>query len=355
MGKKAIVTLSVLFFYFLIFLLSAVTAAGSFASHIDPNRFAPAGYAGAAIPFLLPVCLLVALWGGIRKKRWALFPLAAVLFNLSYLASVLRYSGKKPEEGAVLKIATYNIHSFNGEKTGFSARQIAGFLEKEAIDAVCFQEFNGNRFLALDSLYRIFSRYPYRYVPLLPGNRTRLALFSRYPLTDSLFIPFPETDNCGLYADLQVRGKTVRIFNVHLQTTGLSQGQARLNKEKVYYTDEEKISALGQMGTSLLDNSRIRARQAETIRASVRRSPHPVVLCGDFNDTPASYTYRYLQDGLKDGFKTSGNGYQYTFNGFFRLLRLDYIFYSAGLKGKNYRSVHLPWSDHNPVVAEIGI
>lgn len=355
MGKKAIVKLSVLFFYFLIVLLSVATAAGSFASHIDPNRFAAAGYAGPAIPFLIPVCLAAALWGGIRKKKWALLPLAAVLFNLNYLGAVVRYTGKKRDGGAAFKIATYNVHSFNGEKTGFSARQIARFLEEEAIDAVCFQEFNGNRFLPPDSLYRIFSRFPYRYVPLLPGNRTRLALFSRYPVTDSLFIPFPATDNCGLYADVSVHGKTVRIFNVHLQTTGLSQGQAHLAEEKVYYTDEEKIAAVGRIGASLLDNSKIRARQAGTIRAAVRRSPHPVVLCGDFNDTPASYTYRYLQNGLNDGFKTSGNGYQYTFNAFCRLLRLDYIFYSDGLKGRKYRSVHLPWSDHNPVVMQLVI
>ena len=38
----------------------------------------------------------------------------------------------------------------------------------------------------------------------------------------------------------------------------------------------------------------------------------PVILCGDFNDTPASYTYRTVKGDLTDGFRDCGSGFGYT-------------------------------------------
>ena len=43
-----------------------------------------------------------------------------------------------------------------------------------------------------------------------------------------------------------------------------------------------------------------RASQVEIIQEYVRRSPYPVILCGDFNDTPVSYTMGTLTNELKD-------------------------------------------------------
>ncbi len=353
MGKKAVSHLIYFIEILVTLTISIITIIGAFSSHADPNHYPIIAYIGLVLPGLLLLSLLLAFYWGIRKKVWIVLPFLAILANFEYVNSVVHFSTKKEVTGKTLKIATYNIHSFNKESTGFSAKQIARYMEKEKIDVLCFQEFNGNNKFPNDSLLQVYKNYPYRYIPHLPGRDTRIAIFSKYPLIDSLFIPFPKSINCGMWADILVEGKRIRIFNVHMQTTALNQNQYKMKKEQVYYTDEEKIQAMEELNISLIHNMQIRARQAQLMRSLMDTTSYPMLLCGDFNDTPASYVYNQLKGPLSDGFKTCGNGYQYTFRKLQKLLRIDFIFHSPELKGLQYESPSLPWSDHNPVIMKI--
>ena len=99
-----------------------------------------------------------------------------------------------------------------------------------------------------------------------------------------------------------------------------------------------------------------RATQTYVISHYAKTSPYPVLLCGDFNSIPSSYTYHHLRKTLKDGFRTAGNGYMYTYRYAKRMLRIDYIFHSPSLKGIEYYSPDLALcSDHNPVIMEVEI
>lgn len=355
MGKRAALSLISFFFILITILVSAVTIAGAFAPYTDPNDHPLMGYIALGLPVLLLVNTVLFFYWLIRKKKQMLIPLIALLANSSYLTAVFHYSPIVRPETETLTVATYNIHSFNKEKTGFSAKQIARYMENEKTDILCFQEFNGNIHFPLDSLIRAFDRYPYRYIPVLPDRHTRIAVFSRYPIADSLFVSFPGTDNCALYVDILVRKRTIRLFNVHMQTTDMSRTERQLARNEVYFDKEDRIKALGTIRNTLLGNMQKRASQANTMHRLIEKSPYPVLVCGDFNDTPASYTYRTLKGNLSDGFQSCGKGYQHTFRGLFKLLRIDYIFHSPEIKAVRYVSPSLKWSDHNPVIMEIEI
>ena len=60
-----------------------------------------------------------------------------------------------------------------------------------------------------------------------------------------------------------------------------------------------------------------RAKQADLIEASINTSPYPVIVCGDFNDTPCSYAYNTISTTLKDAFVESGNGFGRSYIGAF--------------------------------------
>lgn len=49
------------------------------------------------------------------------------------------------------------------------------------------------------------------------------------------------------------------------------------------------------------------------IRAVIDSTHYPVIVAGDFNDTPSSYTYRRLKGDMTDGFRAVGNGFGGTF------------------------------------------
>src|SRR3546814_17855052 len=70
-----------------------------------------------------------------------------------------------------------------------------------------------------------------------------------------------------------------------------------------------------------------RAGQAETVAGLVSESPYPVVVCGDFNDTPMSYAYQTIRSkGLQSSFGKKGSGYSITYAGAFPNFKIEHIF-----------------------------
>jgi len=98
-----------------------------------------------------------------------------------------------------------------------------------------------------------------------------------------------------------------------------------------------------------------RANQAESIAAHVHRSPYPVIVCGDFNDSPVSYTYRIMRHDLNDAFVESGSGFGNTYLGKFPSYRIDYILLNKKFNVFNYRTPKLNLSDHYPVLCRMSL
>ena len=94
---------------------------------------------------------------------------------------------------------------------------------------------------------------------------------------------------------------------------------------------------------------RKRAEQARTVRAEIEKSPYPVILCGDFNDTPSSYTYHKVAQKLEDAFVEAGNGMGKTYAGIFPSFRIDYIFHDTIFSANQFRTIKADYSDHYPV------
>ena len=102
--------------------------------------------------------------------------------------------------------------------------------------------------------------------------------------------------------------------------------------------------------------NRLRVEQTQLVLDHIQKSPHPVVVCGDFNDAPLSFIYRKFSNILKDGFFEKGNGFSFSYRGNIPFLRIDYIFTSPTLSFQEYQTVRtLTYSDHYPVVARIGV
>ena len=318
MGRKGVFCL--LYFLAVVFtgLLLAAAVLSWRASFVSPEQ----GGFWATIALLLPVVLLANLaalvWWLIRR-RWivALMPLAALLLNMGYVSSMIQL----PD---------------------FNAPAVAEMMRHEQVDVLCLQEFLDDGEFPADSIGALFSRRMPYFVS--EGNG---AVASRYPILDCKYVRFPDTSNDYLRADLLVEGDTLRIFSVHLQTSGIAQLRRRFQKD--YNREAPVDSMLGAVDR----NSRIRAAQVREIRAETDASPYPVILAGDFNDTPSSYTYREMKGALTDGFRRCGNGYGGTFRYLGGLLRIDYVFYDDTFECVRYYMPSEVVSDHKVVIAEL--
>lgn len=344
MGRKAV--------SFLLLNLSIVLTVGlvvlavvcRYASFVSPEQ----GRIWLQLAFATPVVLLVngiALIFWLFKRRWsvALLPLVAFVVNFDFVTAMIQPPRWGDEPHSELTVATLNVHAFQQyevhEQTVWA---VCNLMRREAVDVICLQEFVPSRENPVDSILAAFGRFwPYCV------QEGAMAVLSRYPIRDREYLLFPDSQNSYLRADVEAGAHTVRIVSVHLQTSGISMMQTRYLKD---YGERMPVDVMFDL---LENNGRMRARQARAIHEMIDRSEMPLVLAGDFNDIPSSYTYRTLSEGLTDGFRSNGSGYGGTYRYFKGLLRIDYIFYNDYFEGTGYRILREKVSDHKPVVAKL--
>lgn len=344
-------------------ILAGFTLAGAFACNVSPDSSALFPFISLLLPGLLLINLAVAIYWTVRWRYWVFIPLISILVNWQYMSCIFQFplftSSSQPMVNipaytpGILTVATYNVDSFRRESSGYTCKNIAGFMKDISADILCFQEFGINSYFNMDSLKIAFAEWPYSYVPAAPNgeNLLQLAVFSRYPISNEQLITYPESNNCSLWCDIEINGRIIRLFNNHLQTTEVTRNRNKLVKELQKDDTERTTRALFRLAESLDNNFRKRAAQANVIGQLIATSPHSTLVCGDFNSLPSSYTYDKMKGGkLKDGFQTCGHGYMYTFRYFKHLLRIDYIFHSPELQGEDFFSPNIDFSDHNPVV-----
>ena len=81
----------------------------------------------------------------------------------------------------------------------------------------------------------------------------------------------------------------------------------------------------------LMESMVKRAPEAEAVHRYVEahKDRYPVVVCGDFNDTPISYTRHTIAQGLTDCFAEAGCGLGLSYNRKGFNFRIDHIFCSS--------------------------
>ncbi|MDR0415185.1 MAG: endonuclease/exonuclease/phosphatase family protein [Prevotellaceae bacterium] len=349
--------------------LTVLSAAGLILSdlsvYVSPERVWFLPFFGLLFaPLLLLNFALLLLWAILR--RWALLlPLAVVLLNIGFVRTLVQLppdkknATLKPE----LKLLSYNVNLFG---IGYvysdisTYAQVAGFMNHEKFDVACLQEFHTRSEAESERQFaQRLSGLPHRHVHYSAtrrGRRFGLATFSRFPIVNRGNIEFPNTANAAIFTDVVLSaGDTLRVYNVHLQSVRLGDRERDLlQDERSWYGGRQDYSrvlrsASGKLRIAFL----IRARQVDALSQHMRRSPHAVVVCGDFNDTPISYTYHTMRGNLCDAFTEAGRGLMSTFVSLIPSFRIDYILYSSRFTAATCYCPNLSCSDHYPVVCRL--
>ena len=257
-----------------------------------------------------------------------------------------------------LRIMTYNVMGFGWYAKKKDAFAILKNIREQHPDIICLQEYLArydDKFKIMDTLIH---RYGYKYYQehtvVKSGKNYYFgeAVFSKIPLNNYKGIPFHNSlTNGAFYVDVPWGKDTVRLINVHFQSFSL--------KPREY--NWEDTSSIGKLSRfQLLKISLYKMRKAfrkksfqtDEVRKIVDASPFPVILCGDFNDTPLSYTYSKLTETLEDAFLATNNGLGTTYAGNLPYLRIDYILHDKKLKA-TYTHVRGKFaSDHYPLLCD---
>jgi endonuclease/exonuclease/phosphatase family metal-dependent hydrolase len=332
------------------------------------------------VPLWLALVALLVLYWLRRSWRVALLPLAALLLAWPqvqrglplHLGSALQPAlgeGRAPKHQALntLRLLSYNVRIFNvysqlRQLDPTAPAKAIGWLAASPADVLCLQEYYqepaGTR--SVDGkLFRVGERlgpgsgregFISKTLTNGAGAEFGLAIFSRLPIVGRGEISFGRlTQNHAMWVDVAGpgRGDTVRIFNTHLQSMSLDEGDIVAAGSSRAGFRRKGRSLLGRFARG----AAARAWQADTLLAHVRRSPYPVLLAGDLNDLPYSYAYSQLASELQNAWATVGLGLGNTYHG--RLppvLRIDQQFAGPQWRVLGCR-VHteIPYADHFPV------
>lgn len=309
--------------------------------------------------------VLVWLWRRSRKFLVSLFLILVGIGNAFSIVEPGWFTTQPPDNTRYvtpIKFMSFNVRLFdlyNWFHNQETRNNIFQFLREESPDIVCFQEFYTSesakqRFRNRDTLVRVLGT-PYSHVEytisLRGTDHWGIATYSKYPIVGQKAVRFrSKSGNIFIYTDIKVGDDTLRVYNAHLESIRFHKEDYRfienLGKDEV---DQDELAG----GLNILRRLRLafrkRASQVETIHSHIQTSPYPVVLCGDFNDTPVSYTVNILSDDLKDAFRESGKGFGKTYSGSFPSFRIDYIFHDKTLKSFGYKTHHSQLSDHFPI------
>lgn len=350
-------------FHWLLMLINlgaALLLAGGFLSrYIPPEKAWPLAFLGLVFPALVLVNLLFLAFWLIRFKKPFWISLLALVIVYPALTSTLQIFRKEklPAPVEQVSVMSYNVRLFDvfqwsgQENTGEDLLRFAG---ESGTDVLCFQEFMTNQSSALNltRIKNMLPDNPYAYVDYNYQAYQRkhgLAIFSRYPVLSGEKGQFPGTRNMYIYADILFPFDTVRVINAHLESIHLNTRQYNLIDS--LQVNQGNWQEIYRIVSNIREAFSKRAEQVALLKQEVANSPHPVILLGDFNDTPVSFAYQQLRKGLKDSFIESGHGLGTTYKQFLLPLRIDYLLHSSDLHAAAHEVLDVGFSDHKPVRA----
>lgn len=328
------------------------------AVHISPGDFVLPAYFGLAYPYLLLLNILMVLIWAMLLRFEAFISVAVIALGLTHFSNYINLVKPSGTKEGSFKVLSYNVRLFNyfENKSGNgSERRITDYIKTQDADIICLQEYfsMGNPDDLERTIKSILGGKYESHIKLIRWKKNRaygIATFSRFPIVNRGEVIHPGSSSLTIFTDILVGSDTFRIYNNHLESFRLKRMERSL-VEEMTADDNETMDEFKALSVSLKKGFVKRSLQAQVVKDHISRSEYPVIVAGDFNDTPVSYTYRKIRKGLNDSFVTSGYGAGFTYKGNYPPNRIDYILYDNALINIHFDILKVKYSDHYPIIA----
>ena len=336
-------------------LLLIFSCYGSMAAPI--GRWPFASLSGLAFPFLyLFNFVFLVLWL-LTWKKGSLIPIVTILIclfpTLKYFP--LHFLKADKVQDPYITIVTYNTEGFgmDDNKDWTTNNPVLMYTLDLNADIVFLQEASKDVMKKAAGEKKIKALYPH--IQTAPGS-SDMACFSKYPIIKNESISFENSGNGCQYLRILIGGDTLAVYNCHLQSNQLKETEISEYHQFIKNpTDSTHYKASKKVLKNLLESTSQRAGQARLIADRARsETAKYLIVCGDFNDTPLSYSYRVFNRFMNDAYAKSGVGMGITYHEHRLYYRIDHIFCS-----RNITPLYT-WidriqkdSDHYPVISKI--
>jgi endonuclease/exonuclease/phosphatase family metal-dependent hydrolase len=337
---------------------------------LPAGKFWIIAFLGLIFPLLFVIVCLFFIGWLLARSRWCIVSLLALAASWQQVSAFAGFNPKRDfvqaKGDTTLRVLTWNVSSWGESSKNKNERMHAlplmlDIVKAQNADVLCFQEFwdtegRDSRYSNIRELGKM--GYPYSYfantVVANIIHKTGVAIFSRFPISDTMKFTYGSNDFAEhlISADILFNGKKLRLFTTHLQSVRFD-GPEYSAISKIKRTDKSGLKDSRTILRKLRNGYRFRETQAQLVRRKLSESPFPVIICGDFNDVPNSYTYFTIRADLQDVFLEKGSGLGRTFQYLFPTLRIDYILAARQFEVQQFNRLNVPYSDHYPVVADL--
>lgn len=365
MSKKEIGGKKTFFRRLLIFLVAVfafialiATALCAINPYISPAAFVWTSYFGLAFwVILFADVFLFALLLFMKARRSLIISCVALIIAVP---GFMRSCSVKKEtfDPGNIKIMSYNVANFRDVTDASGTREmveasVIQLIKEERPDIVCLQEGGAwpnekadDFGVKIGCKYHSVNRFSHR------GN----IIFSKFPLEDDEYTEMFNATGAAGFVKLVKAGSLGRFYlqNTHLQSYNIT-------KDEIEYLGNtrnlvENSSKGKSVISKLKDGFVARTKDTKIIVGNLPENNIPIIICGDFNDTPLSYTYQQMKKvGLNDAFLESGHGIGKTYCGKLPLLRIDYFWHDENVKVFTFKTIRKNMSDHYPIVATFNV
>lgn len=329
------------------------------AQFIPPYKILPPAFVGLAFIWIWLANLILVLLLVIFRIKFSFPGILLLMCTLPFASHHFRFSEKSNIPENSIKILSFNIQNLgsnfgNAFKDELVADSIFKFINSVDADIICLQEFTStskdtNEFI--NNFTKSVKTENYFFQKYSPNSKkTRglrgLITASKYKMINTNSLIY-DSRYFGTYSDIVIKSDTIRVFNFHLQTTNVKQLDIDLVNNPIQTKEAQKKSKSLYRKMGIGFNKR--ARESQIAKNAMNESPYPIIVCGDFNDTPCSYSYYKISKTLKDSFVESGKGFGKTYNGDLPLMRIDYILHDYDYSATNFTVHQNFYSDHFPI------
>jgi len=327
--------------------------------HINPGSFALPALFGLAFPYLLLINIILAIIWASSLKFEALISIVVIAFGITHFSNFIKVRKPSGNKENTFMVLSYNVKGFGhlgNSNRDATEQELLEFIKSQNPQIICLQEFagTGDPYRKEEEIKAALGGEYYSHLKTISNVRNRyfgIFTLSKYPIVSKGEITHPQSSSYSIYSDIKIGNDTFRIYNNHLQSFRLKDMDHSFIEEMVGPVDKEKIYGIRRLAGRLKRGFALRATQSQVVKDHINLSPFPVIVVGDFNDTPVSYSYRKIRNGLNDSFVASGYGAGFTYNGNYPPNRIDYILYDNALNNTSFDIIKVKYSDHYPIVA----
>lgn len=345
----------------IIWVLTLISAYGG---KVNPDYLTIPAVLCLALPWLAILsAILILYWVLSQRFIFAALGVLTIVACSGPLSLAFPLNGtKSPTPGKqTFKIISWNVlHTDDTRKPDYPGNRAVEYMIQSEADIICLAElynFSHDELkkatpTQIDSLIRL---YPFR--AGLPS--TDLKILSKYPVdrTGLTYISQTGHHRFDFFKVHFPGGKKLDIAMVHLYSYDLSEEERNVMKDmKSMEGAKSSVKELKGAIRSKLSNAFIqRAGNAEELRAAINeiRPSAPLIVCGDFNDVPASWAYNLIKgDDMRDAYAETNFGPTWTYNLHMFYFHIDQMLYRGNLRALSLKVGKINTSDHYPLIGE---